>query len=174
MRAIVVYESMFGNTREVAEAVAQGIEPLIPVEALEVGSAPPLQDLVVDLLVVGAPTHAFGLSRESTRRDASQRTGRSLVSSGVGLREWMDAARSAELDVAAFDTHVKKPNLPGWASHAAEKRLGRLGCRSATKAMTFYVGGLEGPLLQGETERARAWGQEVAQQIVGRAAPSAH
>lgn len=172
MRSIVVYESMFGNTREVAEAVAQGIEPVIPVETLEVGSAPPLQGLVVDLLIVGAPTHAFGLSKESTRRDASERTGRSLISTGPGLREWLDAAQACDLVVAAFDTHVKKPNLPGWASHAAEKRLRRLGCRPASKAVTFYVDGLQGPLLTGETERARTWGHEVAQWVVGSTARS--
>ena len=61
MGALVVYESMFGSTRAVAQAVADGITSIMPVEVVEVASAPDPSTLAVDVLVVGAPTHAFGL-----------------------------------------------------------------------------------------------------------------
>src|SRR5262245_29362950 len=91
MRALLVYESMFGCTREVAGAVAQGLADAgFDVDLREVGEAP--TDVVgeVDLLVVGAPTHAFSLSRPSTRRDAV-RQGAPAAAAETGLREWLGA-----------------------------------------------------------------------------------
>ena len=71
-RALVVYESMFGNTKAVAESVALALSRDFEVDLTECGSAPlPLPDDVA-LLVVGAPTHAFSLSRENTRDSAQQ------------------------------------------------------------------------------------------------------
>jgi flavodoxin len=67
MRALVVYESMFGNTQAIANAIVQGLSGRMRVEALEVGVAPATIDDDVALLVVGGPTHAFGLSRPQTR-----------------------------------------------------------------------------------------------------------
>ncbi len=162
MGAIVVYESMFGNTEAVARAVAEGIGSVMPVELVEVNSAPPLASMSTDLLVVGGPTHAFGLSRANTRADAKQRGARDEASSGLGIREWLEATESAPLRVATFDTHVKKPNLPGRASHAAERRLHRMGCEILTRGMSFYVDGYDGPMYAGEVDRARKWGTEVA------------
>jgi hypothetical protein len=170
MGAIVVYESMFGNTEAVARAVAEGIASVMPVELIEVNSAPPLATMSTDLLVVGGPTHAFGLSRPNTRADAKQRGARDEASTGQGIREWLEATESAPLRVATFDTHVKKPNLPGRASHAAERRLHRMGCEILTKGMSFYVDGYDGPMYPGEVERAREWGAEVAQLAVTGAA----
>lgn len=161
MGAVVVYESMFGNTEAVARAVADGIAPVMPVEVVDVGAAPPLSDLRADLLVVGAPTHAFGLSRPSTRQDATGRGGRPSAAA-KGIREWLESADSADLRVATFDTHVKKPNLPGRAGHAAERRLHRIGCEVVARAVSFYVDGYSGPLLPGELERATRWGADVA------------
>ena len=170
MGALVVYESMFGNTRAVAEAVAEGLRTAMPVEVLEVSAAPPLELLDdVELLVVGAPTHAFGMSRPETRRDASERVGRPVISDTMGLREWLAEAYSAPRDiaVAAFDTHVKTPMIPGWAGHAAEKRLRRAGARVVGKPASFYVHGYTGPLHPGELDRARAWGEELGTLVAG-------
>lgn len=117
--------------------------------------ASPLTDIQVDLLVVGAPTHAFGLPREGTREDA-QRRGGELISSGV--REWLDACDSISLMATAFDTHVRHPDLPGHAGKKIAKKLKRLGARLAADPESFYVDGYEGPLLPGDLDRAREWG----------------
>ncbi|WP_448071018.1 flavodoxin family protein [Georgenia yuyongxinii] len=170
MDALVVFESMFGNTQAVAEAVAEGLAAgSMRVQVCEVGEAPALDELSVDLLVVGAPTHAFGLSRPQTRAEAAARTGGPVISATCGVREWLAAVGRVPdgLRVAAFDTHVQIPMIPGWASHAEEKRLRRLGATMVDGACSFYVHGYTGPLLDGELDRARGWGEQLAANVGG-------
>ncbi len=66
MRALVVYESMFGNTRVIADAVAIGLSTWLDVGLVEVGTADPALNDDVRLLIVGGPTHAFEMSRPET------------------------------------------------------------------------------------------------------------
>lgn len=157
MNTLVVYESMWGNTRAVAEAVAAGIGPDVPV--VDVERAPATLPDDVGLLVVGGPTHAFSMSRETTRKDAVQR-GAEPGHEARGIREWLEALpESDHVDVATFDTRVAKVRkLPGSAAKAAAKEVRRhhLGRLVATES--FYVDDMEGPLLDGELERARVWG----------------
>ncbi len=160
MSALVVYESMWGNTEAVAEAVARGVGPDVP--TVDVLRAPDVIPSDVDLLAVGGPTHAFSMSRESTRRDAEQK-GAPQGHQGRGIREWLEALPSSDrVDVATFDTRVAKVRkLPGSAAKAAGKavkhhHLGRL-----IASESFYVDDLDGPLLDGELERAVAWGQTL-------------
>jgi hypothetical protein len=169
MHALVVFESMFGNTQAVAGAIAHGLASRMTMDVVEVGSAPESVGDAVDLLVVGAPTHAFGLSRSRTRADAAQQVGARLVSTGIGLREWLGAVRpsSARVGAAAFDTRIKSPRVPGSAARAARRRLRRLGFRIVGPAESFCVEGSPGPLLNGEAERARLWGERLASELAG-------
>jgi hypothetical protein len=125
----------------------------------------------VDLLVVGGPTHAFGMSRPGTRQSAAQQAERGLVSARIGLREWLGTLpeSSGRVAVATFDTRIAKPRLPGSAAAAAEKRLRRLGFRLVVPSKSFYVEGTTGPLVDGEPERARRWGDEQGCRALGRA-----
>lgn len=110
MRALVVYESMFGNTEDVAQAVMKGLLPNVTAELVEVSDAPnPLPD-DVDLLVVGGPTHGFGMSRPGTRDTARRQAGDSLVSRGPGIREWLTGLPPVRRDVvsATFDTPIRQ------------------------------------------------------------------
>src|SRR5205085_1582385 len=118
MRAVVVYESMFGNTRTIAEAVADGLSGYLPVDVVEVGTAPEVIPGDVGLLVVGGPTHAFGLSRPDTRRTALGQAGRDLAPARTGLREWLAGLRFTLTGtaVATFDTRISRPRLPGSAA----------------------------------------------------------
>jgi Flavodoxin len=161
MRALVVYESMFGNTQAIANAIADGLSDRMRVEVLEVGAAPAtIAD--VALLVVGGPTHAFGMSRPQTRQDAARQAPAGLVSPGSGLREWLATLQApAGIAAATFDTRIRKPRLPGSAARAAEKRLRRLGFRMVAPAASFHVEGTLGPLQEGEQQRARRWGESV-------------
>ena len=70
MKALVVYESMFGNTEQIARAVAAGISETVDVQLSEVADAPTDPGPDVALIVAGGPTHAFSMSRENTRADA--------------------------------------------------------------------------------------------------------
>ena len=100
MRALVVFESMFGNTEVIARAIAEGLAADATVEVVEVGSAPPTIPPGVDLLVVGGPTHAHGLSKPETRADSARRAGDRQISRGTGIREWLETLRSSSLTVA--------------------------------------------------------------------------
>lgn len=173
MTAYVVYESMFGSTQAVARAVAEGLGKHAVVRCVEVSAwvATPGGGSLPDdarLLVVGAPTHALSLSRESTRADAATKTTSDLVTRGTGIREWLDGLRLPDggIPVAAFDTKVVKPNLPGSAARAAEKRLRRLGGRPLTPARTFWVLGTTQGLRDGELDEARAWGRSLVRALV--------
>jgi hypothetical protein len=163
MRAVVVFESMFGNTEAVARAVAEGIATRMPVEVWPVDGAPSALPPGPALLVVGGPTHAFGLSRPSTRADAGRQAGRPVTGTDRGLREWLlDLERAPEGTLgAAFDTRVHAP-VPGSAAKRVERRLRRLGLQVVVPATTFWVGGTPGPLRDGEVARAGRWGAAVA------------
>lgn len=164
MRALIVYESMFGNTEEIARAVAKGLLPYLPASLVEVGDAPRELPDDVELLVVGGPTHGFGLSRPGTRDTAARQAGSSLVSRGQGLREWLRLLPSPrhEVSAAAFDTRFDKPRwLTGSAARGAAQALQRLGYRLVSKPVSFYVTSTSGPLAEGQQERARDWGAAI-------------
>jgi hypothetical protein len=161
MRSLVVYESMFGNTKAVAEAVAFGLGG--DVELAEVGTAPTDIPPDVGLVVIGGPTHAFGMSRASTRRSAAE-TGRGPVESGrIGIREWLaEVSALSTTAVATFDTRIDTPRIPGSAARAATRRLRRMGLAVIVVPESFYVLGVSGPLKDGERARAVAWGAHLA------------
>ncbi len=162
MRALVVFESMFGNTKEIAEAIAGELGRIMETGCLEVGLAPVTPE-GFDLLIVGGPTHQFGLSRPDSREGAASETEEPLISQGIGIREWIKGLPNVTGTLAAtFDTSIRKPNLPGSAARGAQKRLKRLGYRIVTAAEIFHVEGKTGPISDGELERAREWGTKVA------------
>ncbi|MFI6602382.1 flavodoxin family protein [Nonomuraea sp. NPDC050536] len=159
MYALVIYESMFGNTRRVAEAVAQGLSSHLSAETVEVSLAPAVVGGEVSLLVIGGPTHAFSMTKPTTRASAARQTTRPLISPGIGIREWLDRAHLEPVRAIAFDTRVR--HMPGSAARAALTRLHRLGARIAGPTQSFYVIDMTGPLMDGELERAREWGEEL-------------
>jgi hypothetical protein len=162
-RAVVVYESMFGNTRAIAEAITEGLASCMPADLREVGGAPAAVEDEVGLLVVGGPTHTFGLSRPATREDATRQAAGHVVSEGPGLREWLGALPRGDgrVSVATFDTRIDHPRVPGSAARKAEKHLRQLRYPVAVRAESFYVSGTPGPLVEGELERARSWGEAL-------------
>jgi hypothetical protein len=87
------------------------------------------------------------------------------VSGEIGIREWLTTLERTprEVTVAAFDTRIAKPRVPGSAARAAEKRLRKLGFRLTVASESFYVTGTSGPLVEGEEERARAWGEKLGE-----------
>lgn len=159
MRALVVVESLWGNTLQVARAIADGIGGgCLVVSADE----RPSVDDHVGLLIVGAPTHAFALPSPATRRSAAQQGAPNVPERGV--LEWLDALPPARSDIpiATFDTRTVHPRLPGSAAKRAMKRLVQRGFRPIAKVESFGVHGYGGPLADGELERARAWGRSLA------------
>jgi flavodoxin len=169
---MVVYESMFGDNRQVAQAIAAGLgERGVTADAVEVGVAPASVPAEVDLLIVGAPNHAWSLPRPATRQDAATKTDDPLVSQGTGVREWLDAAMlPAGTRTAAYDTRGSHPKAVVKLDHASttiEKALKRLGGTRAAPAEHFLVADMKGPLEPGELDRAQAWGRALADRLTG-------
>lgn len=167
MRALVVYESMFGNTGKIASAVADGMADGADVSVVNVVDAPAVLPGDVDLLVVGGPTHVFSMSRVSTRRSAARR-GAAYTDLPEGIREWLQAlpAAPSACTFAAFDTRVDMPLLPGAASHAATRQAKKLGF-TVLEPASFLVEGYEGPIVAGQLERARDWGHGLTEHLAG-------
>lgn len=176
---LLVYESMFGNTAQVAQAVAMGLrEGGIELEVVNVRDHPTPEKPAdaVDLLVVGGPTHGFSLSRPTTRHDAV-RQGAPLSAEEHGLREWIDALPSDDGHrlAATFDTRVTKVRrLPKAAANRAGHLLRRHGYDVITKPSGFLVEDVSGPLVRDELQRAQAWGRDVATMATRRLATTAH
>lgn len=173
MRAAVIYESMYGNTRTIAEAIAAGLAPTMQVRVLSVAQLAGGVDeealRSLDLLVLGAPTHAWGMSRPSTRRsavEAAAKPGSALVvqpgADGPGLREWLDTMRCTATRVATFDTHMAAPaGLSGSAARRIARRVRRLGFEPAAPPEQFLVT-KQNRLAEGESQRAADWGRALA------------
>jgi hypothetical protein len=164
MRALVVFESMFGNTRALAEAIGTGLAEYTPVEVVNVCEACPVPE--VDLLIVGGPTHGRGLSNRSSRQQGTE----PAACRRTGLREWLQACPHAGGSgiAAAFDTRLDHPRwLTGSASRAITRRLARHGYRLIATPASFVVAGCSGPLRDGELERARRWGTGLAVAAAG-------
>jgi hypothetical protein len=169
MKAVVVYESMWGNTRQVAEAVADGLRESAEVAVHPVAEAAPGELESVDLLVVGGPTHAHGMASRWSHKAAleDKKHPEAHLEPGVegpALRDWFrDLGEAADARGAAFDTRFDKPKaLTGSAARGIAHRLRRHGYTLVGEE-SFIVEDSAGPLREGELERARAWGKELVQ-----------
>ncbi len=173
-RALVVYESVFGDARTIAHAIADGLSAGIPADVVAAAEAPPELGPDVGLLVVGGPNHAFSMPRPSTREGAVTQHGAQIADTGRGLHEWLDALRSSsDIPAAAFDTRSDHPRLLVKMDHAArteEKLLRSHGLAILAPAEHFFVTDTKGPLADGEEDRARRWGTALAQALAARVA----
>jgi hypothetical protein len=169
MRALVVYESMYGNTHVIASSIADGLRADFEVTLVPVAEASWELVAGADLLVAGAPTHMHGLSSAKTRQMAAQaaaKDGSGLHmepdASDPGMRDWLrDLGRKDGL-AAAFDTRLNGiPAFTGRASHPIARLLKRHGRRLVAAPESFLIGS-QSTLLDGEAERARRWGMTLA------------
>jgi hypothetical protein len=180
MDVAVVYESMFGMTHDVAEAVAEGVSKAqvdARVVCLRVGEATPDRVGTPDLLIVGGPTHMRGMSsgvsrkiavsiEEKAARGKGEHQGHGLEPAveGPGLRQWFHGLPKAAKGhfAAAFDTRGDYGSMVGGAARGIEHRLRRHGYRMVADPEGFIIEGDAGQLRAGERERASAWAAELA------------
>ena len=150
MQSLVVYFSQHGNTRSVAEAVAEGLRAAGPVQVMGIDqlSEPGLQG--ADLVVVGSPTYRMNLP-EVVR----------TALAGLPRRVLRDKR------VAAFDTSYKMSRwlAPFTAARKLARKLRKLGGSQVVPPETYLVEGREGPLHGGELERASEWAALIVQQL---------
>ncbi|WP_291379814.1 hypothetical protein [Demequina sp.] len=169
MPAIVVYESLWGNTAAIAHAIGEGIGEGTLVR--HTGEIEPAEAASAHLLVLGAPVHAFNLPTESSKKSVAERplTPGDFAPdvSQPPLRAWLEGLPQASAVAAAFDTRVRGPLGHGGASRI-EKALTELGYRIADRSQGFYivnqknVKAAASMLRAGEIDRAHEWGQLLA------------
>jgi Flavodoxin domain len=181
MRAIVIYESMYGSTHRVAEAIGAGLQSAFDVSIVHVSEASPADLAGADLVVVGGPTHVHAMSRPSTRKaavEAADKPGTGLTvepeALGPGLREWFDSLGRVSAKAAAFDTRIHGPaTLTGRASKAVTRLLRAHGFDVVAEPESFLVTRKE--LLEPEQlTRAHAWGSSLAASVAASAARTTH
>lgn len=145
MKVLVVYDSLYGNTKEIAEAIGGAIDG--EVRVARVGEVSPSELGPVDLLIVGSPTQ--GGRPTTATRDFLDKVSKSAVT-GVS--------------VAAFDTRVtaRWAAIFGYAAGRIGGKLKGKGGILAAPAEGFFVMGTKGPLKEGELERAAAWARGIA------------
>jgi menaquinone-dependent protoporphyrinogen IX oxidase len=169
MHALVVYESMYGNTHVVATNIAAGLGDTYQVTLVPVTRVTPELMAKADLLVVGAPTHMHGLSTASSRqaaRKAAAKPDSGLTldpdAGGPALRDWLSGLTAGHALAAAFDTRLAgAPVLTGHASHGIRKLLKRHGYRLIAPPESFLVT-KQNALADGESARAQRWGAALA------------
>lgn len=150
MNTLILYDSQYGNTEQIAQAVAATLGSLGSVQTERVDKASRLDLRELDLLVLGCPTQKW------------QPT--------PAMQSFLANLSPATLDglaFACFDTRFHKPRwLTGSAARSMAKQLSKMGLRLLSPAESFFVKDQEGPLEAGELERAEIWALTLRDKIV--------
>ena len=146
MKALVVYDSVFGNTEQIAQAIGNALGSQEDVEILRVSNVKPEQLTGLKLLIVGSPTQG----------------GRPTPAIQDFLNKVSEAAISG-INVAAFDTRLstRLVGIFGYAAGRIADSLKRKGGTLIASPEGFFVKGKEGPLKEGELERAADWAKQI-------------
>jgi len=162
MNAIVVYQSLWGNTAAIAHAIAAGIGS--GARALSTAEATAAAASGADLIVAGAPLLGFSLPSDGMLNMIGSDKSKYKAAPDVSqpsMRSWLAALPAGNgRRFAAFETRIWWS--PGSAAGGIERGLEHAGYRRLAQARRFLVGGAEGPLRGGELDKAKAWGAELA------------
>jgi hypothetical protein len=172
MRALVIYESMFGNTKAIAEAIRDGLAARATATVINVNQLGIDDGREADLMVVGGPTHVHGMTRATTREeaakwadDASKHLTLEPEAPGRGIRDWSDDPMTVVAPLfAAFATRADMPVLlSGNAAAQIDRALRHRGSRRVADSENFLVT-KDSRLEHDELDRARAWGESLGAQ----------
>jgi hypothetical protein len=160
MKAIVVYESVWGNTERIARAVAEGLGP--DTTLLSTAEANPAALAGADLLVAGSPVFGFSVPSDQAIDGirANPGNGPAPDVSQPSMRSWLTTVPQGKGRAAAFETRIWWS--PGGATSGILRALEKAGYEPVAKGQRFIVKGKHGPLRDGEVDRARRWGEELA------------
>lgn len=155
MKALVIYDSQFGNTEKIAQAIRDRLETEVRTALVRVADIAPDYVVSADLLVVGSPTQRF----QATDLVANLLKGRALANTRA-------AAFDTRFDMAEVDSRVLRfaAKMAGDAAYAAPRIASALEAAGATLVVEpegFIVEGTEGPLRPGELERAADWAARI-------------
>ena len=144
MRTLVIYDSVHGNTRKIAEAIGEAVSGEVKVQRAGEVDTEQLKDF--DLVFIGAPTHGGRPTK--------------------AMQDFLDKVQADALkgtNVAAFDTRLtaRWVRIFGYAAGRIAGAIEKMGGTLAGSPEGFFVKGTEGPLKEGELERAAAWAKEI-------------
>jgi flavodoxin I len=144
MKTLIVYDSTYGNTRKIAESIGSAVSGEVKVLAAAEANLSELESL--DLLIAGSPTNG----------------GRATPSMRLFLDKIPEAALK-NIKTAAFDTRIpaKWVKIFGFAAGRIDRSLKSKGGVPIAPPEPFFVKGTEGPLAEGELERAAAWAKAI-------------
>jgi flavodoxin len=160
MKAIVVYESLWGNTAAIARFIAEGFGN----EACTVSTKEATPEVLkgADLLIVGSPVLGFTVTNDRAIEAIKANPGNSPEPpdlSQPSMHSWLDSLEPGGIKFAAFETRVVGPW--GKATSGIEDHLKKLGYKKIAEGHQFIVESRYGPLKYGEVERAQEWGAEL-------------
>ena len=164
MKAIVVYESHWGNTAAIARAIAEGLGPSAQVLSTSEASGEALAE--VGLIVAGAPLMGFSLPTEEMIKSLAGSQYRKPTPPDLthpSMRAWLESLPHGSACSASFETRIWWS--PGSAAKTILGELEKLGYRPVAEPGRFIVKDKYGPLKDGELERARQWGAELSKMI---------
>ena len=147
MRTLILYDSVHGNTEQVARAIGDALAGEVSVRRPG-GAEGPAEMPAVDLLIVGSPTHGGWFTE--------------------AIKGWLDqvpATALQDIRVAVFDTRTPPTTLSrifGYAAPRLADRLVKKGGTLLVPPAAFFVEGIKGPLKEGQLERAASWAREIA------------
>ncbi len=153
LKALVLYESFFGNTRIIAESIAKGLERKAEVVSKNIKSCTPEELRSVHLLVIGCATRGFRPSPETHEFLTSL--------SREDVKHLAVASFDTRIDLHTIESAILRwiVDLGGYAAKPIAKKLEQKGARLIAEPMGFLVLDKEGPLKVGELERAQAWAE---------------
>ena len=140
MKALVVYDSAYGNTEKIAKAIGGAITG--DVKVLRVSEVDPSELKTINLFIIGSPTYGGGPT--------------------PAIRGFLKKVPESSLQgikVAAFDTRLstRMVKILGYAAGKIASSLKKKGANLIAEPEGFFVEGGKGPLKEGELERAIAW-----------------
>ena len=157
MKALVVYDSFFGNTEQIAHAVGTALASNADIQVLRVKDVKPEHLAGLGLLVVGSPTRAFSASPDT--KAWLKRLGSGSLK-GVKVAGFDTRVDVKEVDSRVLPVFVK---MFGYAAEPIAEILTKRGGAQIIAPEGFYVLDTEGPLKDGELERATSWAHQIAQ-----------
>ena len=151
MDTLIIYDSIYGNTEQVAQAIGNALKSHMDVEVVRISNVNQEHLTGLKLLILGSPTHG-GSPTEAIRdflKDISESTIR-------------------DINVATFDTRfsTRWVKIFGYAAGKMANSLQKKGGILVTSPTPFFVKGKKGPLKDGELERATSWGNELATNLL--------
>jgi flavodoxin len=145
MKTLLLYDSTFGNTKQLARIMAEVLGESSSVQMIPLSHAQDLEVAEADWLLLGGPTQRHSLSPT--------------------CRAWLNSLPRGALDgmpTAIFDTRYHRTDvLTGSAAHLLAKEVEQRGATLLAPPQSFFVVKREGPLLAGEMARAATWAREV-------------